>query len=788
MADIHQLKFDGQAGVSPSNIYLDNIYFYKVPTTATEPTVAAPVPTQDAADVVSIYSDTYTDLAGTNFNPGWGQSTVVTTEDISGNEMMKYASFNYQGTQLAENQDLSLMEFMHIDIWTADATVVKVTPISATTGEFLYELTPLAQGSWNSYDIPVGDFTGVSMADIHQLKFDGQAGVSPSNIYLDSIYFYKTPTASGSDATLSDLQVDGTTVSGFSPNVLSYSIELPNGTTVVPTVTATTTDANATEVITDATELPGTTSVVVTAEDDVTILTYSVNFTLADPVPTVGAPTPTHDEVNDNVFSIYSDSYTNLANTNFNPNWGQSTQVFVDEQIDGNNTLVYSNFNYQGTNLGSADGSPQDFTGHDYFHMDFWTSDASAINFFLISQSTGEISYPLSITQEQWVSVDIPLSHFTDAGMVLTDIYQFKLDGGDGSVTAYLDNWYFWTVPENGDATLSDLRIDGTPIDGFSPDIFNYDVELEDGTTNVPIVWVATSDPSATFVINNATSLPGTTEVIVTAEDGITSLTYYVNFVFPEPVPQEAAPNPTQNADDVISMFSDAYNDVAVDSWRTDWSDGVLEEVMIDGNAAKKYSQLNFVGIETVGENLIDASSMTHFHMDIWTPDTNDFKIKLVDFGADGEYGGGDDSEHELTYSAPSTEVWISYDIPLTDFTNLLSTEHIAQLILVKAPLGIIFVDNVFYYDDIVGVQTLLENTINVFPNPVTYQLNIQLTKNIVCEAQICDLRGLVLNKFKLNDSNSVIDMSALKSGIYILRVRNVETNELFVKKIIVRN
>ena len=45
---------------------------------------------------------------------------------------------------------------------------------------------------------------------------------------------------------------------------------------------------------------------------------------------------------------------------------------------------------------------------------------------------------------------------------------------------------------------------------------------------------------------------------------------------------------------------------------------------------------------------------MTHFHMDVWTPDVTDgssaYYIKLIDFGADGVYGGGDDVEHELVF------------------------------------------------------------------------------------------------------------------------------------------
>jgi hypothetical protein len=71
--------------VNPSTIFLDNIYFYKSGVAATEPTVAAPTPpARDAADVISIFSGAYADVAGSNFFPDWGQTTVVTTEIIAG--------------------------------------------------------------------------------------------------------------------------------------------------------------------------------------------------------------------------------------------------------------------------------------------------------------------------------------------------------------------------------------------------------------------------------------------------------------------------------------------------------------------------------------------------------------------------------------------------------------------------------------------------------------------------------------------------------------------------------
>jgi hypothetical protein len=163
--------------------------------------------------------------------------------------------------------------------------------------------------------------------------------------------------------------------------------------------------------------------------------------------------------------------------------------------------------------------------------------------------------------------------------------------------------------------------------------------------------------------------------------------------------PTEAAPTPLLNEDDVISLFSDAYTDVTVDTWRTDWSSATLESVTIAGNPTKKYSSLDFVGIETLA-NPIDVSGMTHFHIDVWSADFTFFGIKLVDFGADGTYAGGDDVEHQVNFNTPQQGEWISYDIPLNDFTNLTTKEHMAQYILVGKPTGAntIYIDNIYFH------------------------------------------------------------------------------------------
>ena len=92
---------------------------------------------------------------------------------------------------------------------------------------------------------------------------------------------------------------------------------------------------------------------------------------------------------------------------------------------------------------------------------------------------------------------------------------------------------------------------------------------------------------------------------------------------------------------------------------------------------------------------------MTHFHLDVWSADFSYFAVKLVDFGADGAFGGGDDVEHEIQYTTPATGQWISYDIPLSDFTGLTTRANMSQYIFVGQPTGsnTVYIDNVYFHN-----------------------------------------------------------------------------------------
>jgi hypothetical protein len=180
------------SGTNVSSFYADNIYFWNNATLPITPANAAPAPIHNSANVISIFSNAYTNVAGTDLNPNWGQATVVSQIPVAGNNTLKYASFNYQGIQFGSSQNVSTYGFLHLDYYSANATALKVYIISPGPKEAAYTLSVPTSGTfgWNSVDIPLSSFPLVDLNAVIQLKFDSGNGNSDI-IFLDNIYFFK---------------------------------------------------------------------------------------------------------------------------------------------------------------------------------------------------------------------------------------------------------------------------------------------------------------------------------------------------------------------------------------------------------------------------------------------------------------------------------------------------------------------------------------------------------------------------------------------------------------------
>ena len=190
-AAVKELKLVANGGATA---YLDNIYFWKpaaaVSCGTTEPTCAPTAPTALAANVLSIYSDAYTSVAGVNLRPDWGQTTAVAEVTIAGNKVEKYTTFNYEGITFTPI-DVSTMTKIHVDVWTPDLTSLDVFVLAGGAEQFV-KVTPTLAG-WNSFDIDLSAYTTLNKAAVKELKLVANGG---STAYLDNIYFWK-PAAGG---------------------------------------------------------------------------------------------------------------------------------------------------------------------------------------------------------------------------------------------------------------------------------------------------------------------------------------------------------------------------------------------------------------------------------------------------------------------------------------------------------------------------------------------------------------------------------------------------------------
>jgi hypothetical protein len=237
--------------------------------------------------------------------------------------------------------------------------------------------------------------------------------------------------------------------------------------------------------------------------------------------------------------------------------------------------------------------------------------------------------------------------------------------------------------------------------------------------------------------------------------------------------PMVAAPTPTYPAAAVISMFSNPYTNVIVDTWQAPWSSAQVTDLQIQGNDTKRYSAMNFAGIELLGGNQLDLSSMTHLRLDYWTANMNPFKVKLVDFGNNGQYAGGDDSESELSFQ-PVAQAWNTLEIPLSQFTALNSLSHFSQLILSGEPAGtgVVFVDNVLFFDESqTGLEATAVKPVLFTPNPCEDVLHIKGQEQISL-IEIYNALGQQMLSVICNQNEVSIPTTQLASGIYVLKIK----------------
>ena len=690
---------------------------------------AAPVqPARNAWDVISVFCSDYTDLADTNFNPNWGQSTQYAQVALGGNMALHYTNLNYQGIQFAGSPDpipvdASSMTTLHMDIYSADITSLNVYLIAS--GENAVAV-PLTANAWTAVDITLSTgYAARNLANIIQFKFDETAPTSTHSFYVDNIYFYRPATAT-------PVPTYGVfTIPSKSTLDAPFTITPPTSTST-GAFTYTSSNTAVAEISGDIITIKGLGTSTITA-NQAAAGSYSAGsktgtFTVVVPPPAVGATTPIARNTTDyisfynGITSPVAPEYTNLAGVVFDSFGG--TTIDGDVTLgDGNVVKKYSKHLYSG--IGGGDVN---VAGMTKLHIDVYSPGFTAFRIKLeaVNGTNVELDVPGAKTQGSWNSYDIDLSTYS-----AVDLAHLKwivpVTYTPPGETLYIDNVYFYRPATNAaaDATLTDLKYGTTSITGFAPGTLSYSVLLPKGTTAIPQITGTKANSLATATTTQATALPGSATVMVTSADASATKTYTVNFTVDTNSACAGTSNVVTQGDPLATGYKYGFvtsgTDVTITFELLDTKDGLVAYLW--------------------KESPFSETAMTNVSGQIFS--------KTIT----GQTPGGT----------------ISYGVKFAFAGGLNVTKYFSYVVGDACSLGV------------VDFKAL---NINMYPNPVSDVLNISAAEAIQ-KVTVYNLLGQEVLSQSVNANSVSVGTSSIQSGVYVLtaEIGGKTASSKFVKK-----
>lgn len=339
-------------------------------------------------------------------------------------------------------------------------------------------------------------------------------------------YRIKFVSQASNNARLSDIKVNGETISGFNAYLPTYNVALPYGTTSVPVVSATAQDAGANVKITQPTSVNGTSTIIVTAADGTTKQTYTLSFSVAVLTDVTlknifvdGAPLTGFQPSKSN----YTVSLPLGTTTVPTITWESAYAAGVQRIQLLNNTLesgAQIQVSIPNTSLSKTYKITYKIEASSYSLLAGIALDGVALEGFTPEQTVYNVTLPLGTTALPaitWTAGDAYQTiRLTEGGVDGTT--RIEVTAASGAVTTY--RLQFHTEKSTNNA-LAGITVGGEPIADFDADTLNYHISLPAGTTTMPSISWTTGDPYQTVTCNLNPSLM-TARLTVTAGDGST--------------------------------------------------------------------------------------------------------------------------------------------------------------------------------------------------------------------------------------------------------------------------
>lgn len=241
------------------------------------------------------------------------------------------------------------------------------------------------------------------------------------------------------------------------------------------------------------------------------------------------------------------------------------------------------------------------------------------------------------------------------------------------------------------------------------------------------------------------------------------------------PEPTVPAPTPTLPANEVISIFSEAYPTLPGVNLNPNWGQGTVFSIIeIQGDSTMVYGNLNYQGTE-LNQNLnLVSAGMQYIHIDFWTPNSTELNFFLISPGP---------NQQSVALVPPgATEEWVSVDIPLSQFQPAVNLTEVFQLMFTGN--GTIYLDNIYFSTMLSDVKEIHDATPTDFtleqnyPNPFNPSTNIRfsLTEANKVKLSVYNLLGqevaTLVNEFMNAGTYEVnFDAQNLPTGTYFYSI-----------------
>ena len=345
------------------------------------------------------------------------------------------------------------------------------------------------------------------------------------------------------------------------------------------------------------------------------------------------------------------------------------------------------------------------------------------------------------------------------------------------------------------DASLSDLTQGGATIAGFTEIKTTYDIFLAEGTTVVPTIAATPNNPSATAAITAATSIPGTTTIIITAEDGTTTNNVSINFSIPAPG-QEFLTNPNINttATSTDTGVDGSGNFPALGGWGSGANGSYAPTSSGNGDCHSEDRMFKFFKKNDAYVTQTVTLPAGTYDWSFWTR-----WAALVTWAADGDvkpkFTIMTDDDGDGTFTAVQTTI-TTQPTAVNSWVQQTGTysNDISRQVRIKfsksggtdaLPTNL---NELMYIDDVslkynganLGVSDQDIMSISIYPNPTSDFISIKGIENINSIKVYSILGALEKEVFNTNQ----IDISELSSGIHLIKIDN-GTGTVFTEKII---